>query len=111
MIIRREEYAPGDTSPAERLLAVQESIAPGLGANTLAVPASRATGAVLHYATENDGPHTWLVNGAPFVVASVMDAATALYCSDILLLAPVGALVGDEVIITVGGETITLEVI
>jgi hypothetical protein len=62
-----------------------------------------ATGRTLHYARVGAGPHVWTINGVTHPVGSSWDAESGLYWSEVELAA-----VGTEVIVSIGGETITL---
>jgi hypothetical protein len=82
----------------------QTVLAPGLGA----VDYTETTPATLHFARTESGAHTWTVNGAAYNVAATLDAESGLYWSEVTVQTPTGSASGEEVTVTVDGETLTL---
>lgn len=80
-------------------------VTPGLRADTQQIPADGTTPAKLHYAAPELGPHLWSVNGVTHTELAALDIATSLHWSEI----EVTALVPGPVVVTVGGETSTIE--
>jgi hypothetical protein len=66
--------------------------------------------AVLHYARTEPGTQSWTVNGAEYTIAATEDPASGLWWSEVEIEAPAGAVAGDPVVVTIDGETLTLEV-
>jgi hypothetical protein len=69
---------------------------------------AETTPATLHYARTESGAHTWTVNGGAYNVAATLDAASGLYWSEVTVQTPTGSASGEEVTVTVDGETLTL---
>jgi hypothetical protein len=66
------------------------------------------TPATLHFARTESGAHTWTVNGGAYNVAATLDAESGLYWSEVTVQTPTGSASGEEVTVTVDGETLTL---
>jgi hypothetical protein len=105
MITNMTVYGIGGHDPAlpnNNIIFAATVVTAGIGATAETTPAT------LHFARTESGAHTWTVNGGAYNVAATLDAESGLYWSEVTVQTPTGSASGEEVTVTVDGETLTL---